>query len=98
MTVDLRRLRTQGYQVVKPTRHRQPQNNTRMARNTNHGGVAIVAPNEIRLTKLSLGSPQSFEHLCARVTSKGSSIVILLLYRPGCTAAFQDFFNEISSM
>ena len=97
-SVDLRRLRTQGYQVLERARPRQPQNNTRMARNTNHGGVAIIAPNEIRLTKLSVGSPQSFEHLCARVTSKGSSLVILLLYRPGSTAAKQEFFNELSSM
>src|SRR6218665_2303632 len=97
-SVDLRRLRTQGYQVLERARTRLPQTNTRMARSTNHGGVAIIAPNEIRLTKLSFGTPKSFEHLCASVTSKGSSVVVLLLYRPGSTAATQDFFTELSSM
>ena len=40
----------------------------------------------------------SNEKASACVTSKGSSVVILLLYSPGSTAANQDFFTELSSM
>ena len=64
----------------------------------NHGGVAIVGPTGIRLTQLKVGSPQSFEHLCARVSSRGSSCVILLIYRPGSSPATSKFFEELSTM
>ena len=65
----------------------------------NHGGVAIVAPNNIRVTVLPLVmSPSTFEHLCARITSRGASCVVLLVHRPGSQAVPPQFFTELTKI
>ena len=43
-------------------------------------------------------NPRSFEHLCARVTSNGSSCVALLIDRPNSVPVSSVFFNELSAM
>ena len=94
----LRRLRSEGYQVLEQARPPKPKAMLESMRFTNYGGVAIIAPNGVRLTKLNTSSPNSFEHLCACVTSGGSSCVILLVYRPGSKPATPTFFDELLSM
>ena len=96
--VDLRRLRTDGFQVLERARPPKAGVNTDTTSYRNFGGVAIVASPTIRLTKLNTGNPRSFEHLCSRVTSNGSSCVVLLIYRPGSQPVSSIFFDELSAM
>ena len=49
--------------------------------------VAVVAPTNIRLEKITCTrEPTTFEYLSARVTSRGASCVIIVIYRPGSQA------------
>jgi len=41
---------------------------------------------------------RSFEHVCARVTSRSSSCSVLLIYRPGSWADDASFFTELSDL
>jgi len=96
--IDLRRLRTEGFQVLERARPLKASTSADTIHYRNFGGVAIIASPTIRLTKLNTSSPSSFEHLCSRVTSNGSSCVILLIYRPGSQPVSSLFFDELSSM
>ena len=96
--IDLRRLRTEGFQVFERARPLKASANADTIHYRNFGGVAIIASPTIRLTKLNTGSTSSFEHLCSRVTSHGSSCVVLLIYRPGSQPVSTLFFDELSAM
>ena len=62
----------------------------------NHGGVAIVALTNIKLEKVPLRSvPKTFEHLCACITSRGFSCVVVLLYLPRSQTVSSLFFEEL---
>ena len=67
---------------------------------TNHCGVAIAASRGARLTAINTGNrKRSFEHICARVTSRSSSCSVLLIYRPGSrTVDASSFFTELSDL
>ena len=59
---------------------------------TNHGGIAIVAPNTVQLTQLNTGfDPYTFEHLCARNNSCGASCIVLVIYQSGSEHVTQQF-------
>ena len=61
----------------------------------NHGGDAVVAPNNIRVAcRLS----STFEHLCARITSREASCVVLLVYRSGSQVVSPQFFTELTKI
>jgi len=71
----------------------------RSSLSTNHGGVAIAASPGVRLTAINTGSLKcSFEHVCSRVTSSGSSCIVLLIYRPGSHAADAALFSKLSDL
>jgi len=94
-SVSFRRLRADGFQVVDRPRPRLRADTT----STNHGGVAVVAVNGVRLSSLDIGvKPESFELLCVRVTSGSSSCIAILIYRPGSAVITQVFFNELSDV
>ena len=58
-----------------------------------------VASRGVRLAAVNTGSRKSsFEHVCARVTSRDSSCIVLLIYRPGSRAADASFFTELSDL
>ena len=62
---------------------------------TNHGAITIVAPKNIRVAVLQpVLSPSTFEHLCGRITSRGASCVMLLVYRSRSQAVSPQFFTE----
>ena len=66
---------------------------------TNRGSVAIITPNNIRVAVLPLIlSPSTFEDLCARITSRGASCVMLLVYRPGSQVVSPQFFTELTKI
>ena len=79
-SVSLCRLRIDGFQVVDRARQRV-QDDTK---STNHRGVAAIAMPGVLLSSLNLGvKPASFELLCVRVTTRSSSCVVAVVYRPG---------------
>jgi hypothetical protein len=90
--VDLRRLRSDGYQVVDRPRPRTRDDTV----STNHGGLAVIAVPGVRLVALDLGvvKPVTFELLVVRVVSGSSSSVVVLVYRTGPVAS--AFFGELS--
>jgi len=58
--------------------------------------VAVVAAGAIGLLAIKIGtSPTTFECVAARVTSKPSSCVIVVIYRPGSTNANATFYKEL---
>jgi len=65
----------------------------------NHGCVAIVAAAGVRLTPFDIGNqPTTFECVAARVLSGSSSIVVVVVYRPGSTAVTAAFFAELADL
>ena len=94
-SVSLSRLRADGFQVVDRPRPRQSADT--MA--TNYGGVAAVAVQGVRLTRIDLGvTPGTFELLCVRVVSGSSSCVVAAVYRPGSVTVTAAFFGELSDV
>jgi len=92
-SVSFRRLRADGFQVVDRLRPRLRADTL----STNHGGVAAVAVNGIRLTRLDVGiSCTSCELLCVRVAAGASSCVAVVVYRTGPVTS--AFFNDLSDV
>ena len=66
---------------------------------TNHEGIAIITPTNIRLAKIQTGfNPSTFEHLCIRINSCGVNCIALVIYRPGSEHVTQQFFKELSKL
>ena len=79
--VSIKRLRSEGLQVLERARPMPADDSADDIDFTNHG---IVAPTNVRLAKLRTGfDPSTFEHLCARINSCGVSSIALVIYRPG---------------
>jgi len=94
-SVVINRLRTDGYTVVERAR---PCRNEASLR-TNYGGVAVVAASGIGLVGIRVGTiPTTFECVVARVTSKQSSCVVVVIYRPGSSAVNATFYTELSQV
>ena len=80
----IRRLCADGFQVLERARPVAATAATNTINYTNHGGVAIVAPTRVKISKLSPKfEPQTFELLCARISSCGASCLVAVVYRPG---------------
>jgi len=96
-SVSIRRLRAEGLQVLECARPRP--SDTMPSISTNHGGVALAASRGIRLTAINTGGQRrSLEHICARVTSRNASCVVLLVYRPGSVAVDACFFTDLADL
>jgi len=96
----IRRLRSRGFQVLERARHAPA---TATAANTlhytNHGGVAVVAPTSVRVAKLQPRfDPQTFELLCARITSCGSTCIVAVVYRPGSDDKTAAFYADLAKL
>ena len=64
----------------------------------NHGGIAIIGPNNIKISKLPFTAVTTFECLCVRITSLGSTCAVALIYRSGSQNVSQTFFKEFSKL
>ena len=81
-SVCIRRLRSDGFQVVERARPRPPDESMYSSSSTNHGGVAVVAVSGVRVSLLNVsGDSSSFESLCTRITSGTFTCITLVLYR-----------------
>jgi len=62
-------------------------------------GVAIVAPTRVKITKLSPKfEPQTFELLCARISSCGASCIVAVVYQPGSDDKTEAFYGEFARL
>ena len=66
---------------------------------TNHGGVVIAVSESARLQPVNAGSRRTtFEYVSCQITSRQSSCVVLLVYRPGSDPTCSAFFDELSDV
>jgi len=62
---------------------------------TNHGGVTVVAVPGVHLSSFDVVSkPTSFELLCTRITSRKSTCIVGVIYRPGLASVSYAFFDD----
>ena len=94
--ISIKKLRADGLQVLEHSRSIQKPAKTEDCTSfINHGGVVILAPTNLKLEKVQLRSvPKTFQHLCARVTSRGASCIVVLLYRSGSQPVSTLFLEE----
>ena len=96
---DIKRLRSEGLQVLERARPIPADDSADAIDFMNHGGIAIVAPaivapTNVRLAKLRPEfDPSTFEHLCARI-----SCIALDIYGPDSEHVTQQFFREFSKL
>ena len=66
----------------------------------NHGGVAIVAGQGIRLSPVTVAvdAPSTFEYTAARTVDGSFAATIVVVYRPGSQAVQSSFYDEFASM
>ena len=96
-SICIRRLRSDGFQVVERARPRPPEESLYSSLSTNHGGVAVVAVPGVRVSLLNIGGdPSFFEFLCTRITSGTFTCIILVIYRTGTVTL--SFFDELSGL
>ena len=64
---------------------------------TNHGGVAAIITDTV--TQKIIPPPfksEKFESLCFSISSCSTTVVVLLLYRPGSETVTYEFFVELT--
>lgn len=94
-SVSMQRLRSDGYRVIERARPRIRDDTLA----TNHGGVAVIAEPGVCLSAVDIGRhPTTFECLVVRITSRSSSCVVLLVYRPGSVPVTNGFFVELADV
>jgi len=85
----LGRLRRTGYSVVD--RPRPPAADDDLS--VNHGGVLVTLAADVSLSPIAVTQPTTFELVCAQAAIGSSSVIVVVLYRPGCEAVQQKFFD-----
>jgi hypothetical protein len=66
---------------------------------SNHGGVVVAVSGSAHLQLMNTGGRRTtFEHVSCRITSRKSSCVVLLVYRPGLISICSIFFDELSDV
>ena len=93
-SVCIRRLRDDGMRVIEQARPRIVNDMS-----TNHGGVGVAVSESARLQPVNTGSRRAtFEHVSCQITSRQSSCVVLLVYRPESDPICSAFFDELSDV
>jgi len=65
---------------------------------TNHGGVAAIISNKLTCKKIRLPTqPSTFEYLCFSITGSATTVITLLIYRPGSKPPTDAFFADLST-
>ena len=64
---------------------------------TNHGGIAAIISDQLKYKLVSPSfHPKAFESVCFSVTGSTSTVMVLLIYRPGSVASNRLFFKELT--
>jgi len=93
----MQQLRSRGFQVVERARPVEDSSALESVHFVNHGGLAVIANAEIKLSVVNrhlLWS--SFECLCVHVSSQGKTCVLVAIYRPGSANITAGFFKEFN--
>ena len=96
--VPIRRLRCMDFKVVEAARPKiqKKQNSVNYV---NHGGVVLVSKKGLALSQIPLKLKiTTFEYLCVKIYSKGSSQILLVVYRPGSALPSNLFFDKFSAL
>ena len=97
--VPIKRLRSMGLNVLEVARPTFDQPKRDSVGFINHGGVAVVARTGVALSKISLNvKATTFEYVCTKIYIKGSSRLLVVIYRPGSEHPSADFFSEFNSL
>ena len=95
--VPIARLRTNGLQVLERARPISSSAAATSGDFTNYGGLAVVARCGLNLSRVMLPwCPTTFECDCIRLSSSGSSCLLLVLYRPGSQHVTSQFFDDLA--
>ena len=88
-----------GFNVLEAARPTADHPKRDTASFINHGGVAIIAKPGFVLSKISLNvKATTFEYLCTKIYVKGSSRLLVVIYRPGSEHPNANFFAEFTSL
>ena len=94
-TIDTARLRSLGFNVLETARLTDKKENS--VNFVNHGGVAVIARQGFSIAKIDLKTKViTIEYLAVRVTSKGASSIVIVVYRPGSARPDTHFFSEFN--
>ena len=89
-------LRSLGMNVIETARPIPADTDIYDAYFINHGSIAVISRPGIRISKMSMRLfLPTFEHMCCRVTSGGTSMILAVLYRPGSRPPTSEFFEEL---
>jgi len=81
-SVVLGRLRRTGYNVVDRPRPRSADDDL----SANHGGVLVMSAADVSLSPIAVTQPTTLEVVCAQAAIGSSSVIVVVLYRPGSEA------------
>jgi len=90
----LGRLRRAGYNVVDRPRPCAVDDDL----SVNHGDVLVMSATEVSLSPIAVIQPTTFELVCAQAAIGSSSVIVVVLYRPGSEAVQLKFFDELADV
>ena len=93
------RITPPGYKCMEAARPRKLTKN-RNTDDRSYGGVAIVYRDSLCAKKISFDlKPTTFEIIAATFSSSKATSVVVVIYRPGCTAISGDlFYDELTTV
>ena len=95
----LKRVTPPGYRCIDAARPIAPDAATDTIDFLNHGGLAIVYRDAVKLRRKSLDiGASTFEFLCGHASTNAGQFVLLAVYRPGSRAPSEQFFDELSAV
>jgi len=88
-----------SHRDVARRRQRRPRSRPRAADDdlsVNHGGVLVVSVTDVSLSPIAVTQPTTFKVVCAQSAIGRSSVIVVVLHRPGSEAVQQKFFDELA--
>jgi hypothetical protein len=64
----------------------------------NHGGIAVIASASVGVRRIVITDQSSFELIGVRISLGQCRYVVVVLYRPGSTPVWQEFFDDLSAV
>ena len=99
ISVALRRIAPPGFHFIEAARPIPPDARSDNVEFRNHGGLALVLRDSIKVHKRELNvNVSTFEYLCGYVTSADGHFMLLAIYRPGSQAVCDAFFDDLSAV
>jgi len=91
----LKRSAPPGYSIIAAARcEARPSAST-----TRGGGVALIHSNRFAAKRITLDiNPTTFEVLCCSLRSASTSVVYVVVYRPGSESVSDQFFEELTTL